>query len=113
MPLAPEADRFHSGTARSGPTMMLRKYAIRAQWVQCCTIMAKLKAAWIKVKTAKPEISRRGHLVPQGAGAACCAGIVRTSDFLDMSDEDFDDVIDTNLKGVFIVSPTSRPSSSP
>ena len=51
--------------------------------------------------------------MPQGAGAACCAGIVRTSDFLDMSDEDFDDVIDTNLKGVFIVSLFSRPDSLP
>ena len=33
------------------------------------------------------------------------AGIVRTADFLEMSDTDFDEVLDINLKGVFIVSP--------
>ena len=32
------------------------------------------------------------------------AGIVRTADFLEMSDMDFDEVLDINLKGVFIVS---------
>lgn len=32
------------------------------------------------------------------------AGIVRTADFLEMSDTDFDEVLDINLKGVFIVS---------
>lgn len=30
------------------------------------------------------------------------AGIVRTADFLEMSDTDFDEVLDINLKGVFI-----------
>lgn len=41
-------------------------------------------------------------------GDAVHAGIVRTADFLDMSDSDFDDVIDTNLKGVFIVSRSTQ-----
>lgn len=31
------------------------------------------------------------------------AGIVRVADFLDMSEEDFDDVIRVNLKGCFLV----------
>lgn len=31
------------------------------------------------------------------------AGIVRGADFLDMTEEDFDDVISVNLKGVFLV----------
>lgn len=30
-------------------------------------------------------------------------GIVRGADFLDMSEADFDDVINVNLKGVFLV----------
>ena len=46
-------------------------------------------------------------------GRRCCcaesgllrrAGIVRTADFLEMSDTDFDAVLDVNLKGAFIVS---------
>jgi len=45
-------------------------------------------------------------------GDALHAGIVRTADFLDMSDGDFDDVIDTNLKGVFIVSPSTQQQTS-
>ena len=40
---------------------------------------------------------------------AGCAGIVRTADFLDMSDKAFDAVLDINLKGVFIVSPYNLP----
>ena len=32
------------------------------------------------------------------------AGIVKGADFLDMSENDFDDVIRVNLKGVFLVS---------
>lgn len=32
------------------------------------------------------------------------AGIVKGADFLDMSEQDFDDVIRVNLKGVFLVS---------
>lgn len=35
------------------------------------------------------------------------AGIVKGADFLDMSEQDFDDVIRVNLKGVFLVSHTS------
>ena len=31
------------------------------------------------------------------------AGIVRVADFLDMSEQDFDDVIRVNLKGCFLV----------
>lgn len=31
------------------------------------------------------------------------AGIVRAADFLDMSEQDFDDVIRVNLKGTFLV----------
>ena len=36
-------------------------------------------------------------------GLPGCAGIVRTADFLDMTDTDFDAVLDVNLKGAFIV----------
>ena len=32
------------------------------------------------------------------------AGIVKGADFLDMSEQDFDDVIRVNLKGTFLVS---------
>ena len=32
------------------------------------------------------------------------AGIVKGADFLDMTEQDFDDVIRVNLKGVFLVS---------
>jgi NAD(P)-dependent dehydrogenase (short-subunit alcohol dehydrogenase family) len=35
--------------------------------------------------------------------AVASAGIVRTADFLEMSDADWDDVIAVNLKGVFLV----------
>ena len=33
------------------------------------------------------------------------AGIVKGADFLDMTEEDFDAVINVNLKGVFLVRP--------
>lgn len=33
------------------------------------------------------------------------AGIFKTSEFMDMTEEDFDTVIQTNLKGAFLVSP--------
>ncbi|CAL5228514.1 g11664 [Coccomyxa viridis] len=46
----------------------------------------------------KHTVERHGALDIMVANA----GIVRTADFLDMSDKDFDDVLDINLKGVFI-----------
>lgn len=35
------------------------------------------------------------------------AGIVKGADFLEMTEQDFDDVIRVNLKGVFLVSDTA------
>ena len=35
------------------------------------------------------------------------AGIVKVAPFLDMSEEDWDSVIDVNLKGVFLVRPAA------
>ena len=37
------------------------------------------------------------------------AGIVKGADFLDMTEEDFDAVINVNLKGVFLVRPAHLP----
>ena len=37
------------------------------------------------------------------------AGIVKGADFLDMSEEDFDAVINVNLKGVFLARPPHLP----
>ena len=41
------------------------------------------------------------------------AGVVKGADFLDFSEEDWDDVLNVNLKGPFIVSIYSPSSSSP
>ena len=59
---------------------------------------------------AQDSLSAVGRHQQRRAGTTCaewglpgCAGIVRTADFLDMTDTDFDAVLDVNLKGAFIV----------
>ena len=41
------------------------------------------------------------------------AGIVRAAEFLDMSEQDFDDVIRVNLKGTFLVGTRLTNSAEP
>jgi len=41
------------------------------------------------------------------------AGIVRAAEFLDMSEQDFDDVIRVNLKGTFLVRPSRATLTHP
>ena len=40
--------------------------------------------------------------------AVANAGIVKTADFLDVTEEDWDAVLRVNLKGVFLVGETAR-----
>lgn len=57
--------------------------------------------------TKKMEVDRLiAYTVQQYGGLdilVANAGIVKSADFLDMTEADFDDVINVNLKGVFLV----------
>ena len=57
--------------------------------------------------TDKAEVDALVNWTVQTYGAidllVANAGIVKGADFLDMSEQDFDDVIRVNLKGVFLV----------
>ena len=58
--------------------------------------------------TNKAEVDALVNWTVQTYGAidllVANAGIVKGADFLDMSEQDFDDVVRVNLKGVFLVS---------
>lgn len=58
--------------------------------------------------TNKAEVDALVNWTVQTYGAidllVANAGIVKGADFLDMTEQDFDDVIRVNLKGVFLVS---------
>ena len=62
--------------------------------------------------TNKAEVDALVNWTVQTYGAidllVANAGIVKGADFLDMSEQDFDDVVRVNLKGVFLVSCCSR-----
>ena len=62
--------------------------------------------------TNKAEVDALVNWTVQTYGAidllVANAGIVKGADFLDMSEQDFDDVIRVNLKGVFLVSCTRQ-----
>lgn len=64
--------------------------------------------------TNKAEVDALVNWTVQTYGAidllVANAGIVKGADFLDMTEQDFDDVIRVNLKGVFLVSCTRQPS---
>lgn len=62
--------------------------------------------------TNKAEVDALVNWTVQTYGAidllVANAGIVKGADFLDMTEQDFDDVIRVNLKGVFLVSYTRQ-----
>ena len=60
--------------------------------------------------TNKAEVDALVNWTVQTYGAN--AGIVKGADFLDMTEQDFDDVVRVNLKGVFLVILSQTPGAN-
>ena len=80
----------------------------------CCRATTQLQLEGVIASAAHCDVTNKAEVdalvnwTVQTYGAidllVANAGIVKGADFLDMSEQDFDDVVRVNLKGVFLVS---------